>query len=36
MYRIISNNQVVAICDRFRWVRMHEGELVGIYVEEVR
>lgn len=29
MYRIISNNQVVALCDRFRWVRMHEGELVG-------
>lgn len=29
MYRIISNNQVVAICDRFRWVRMHEGQMVG-------
>lgn len=29
MYRIIQDNQVVAICDRFRWVRMHEGELVG-------
>jgi hypothetical protein len=29
MYRIIQNNQVIAICDRFRWVRMHEGEVVG-------
>ena len=29
MYRIIQDNQVVALCDRFRWVRMHEGELVG-------
>ena len=29
MYRIISNNQVVAICDRFRWVRMMDGVLVG-------
>lgn len=29
MYRIISNNQVVAICDRFRWVRMMDGEMVG-------
>lgn len=29
MYRIISNNQAVAICDRFRWVRMMDGVLVG-------
>ena len=29
MYRIISKNQVVAICDRFRWVRMMDGVLVG-------
>lgn len=29
MYRIISNNQVVAICDRFRWVRMMGGVMVG-------
>lgn len=29
MYRIISNNTVVAICDRFRWVRMMDGVLVG-------
>lgn len=29
MYRIISNNNVVAICDRFRWVRMMDGVLVG-------
>ena len=29
MYRIISNNQVVAICDRFRWVRMMDGVMVG-------
>ena len=29
MYRIISNNQVVALCDRFRWVRMMDGVLVG-------
>lgn len=29
MYRIIQDNQVVALCDRFRWVRMHDGELVG-------
>lgn len=29
MYRIIQDNQVVAICDRFRWVRMHEGQMVG-------
>ena len=29
MYRIISNDKIVALCDRFRWVRMHEGELVG-------
>lgn len=29
MYRIIQNNQVVAICDRFRWVRMMDGVLVG-------
>lgn len=29
MYRIIQNNTVVAICDRFRWVRMHEGQMVG-------
>lgn len=28
MYLIISNNQVVAICDRFRWVRMMDGVLV--------
>lgn len=29
MYRIIQNNTVVAICDRFRWVRMMDGVLVG-------
>lgn len=29
MYRIISDNQVVALCDRFRWVRMMEGQMVG-------
>lgn len=29
MYRIISNNQVVAVCDRFRWVRMMDGVMVG-------
>ena len=29
MYRIIQDNQVVAICDRFRWVRMMDGVLVG-------
>lgn len=29
MYRIIQDNQAVAICDRFRWVRMHEGEIMG-------
>ena len=29
MYRIIQNNNVVAICDRFRWVRMMDGVLVG-------
>ena len=29
MYRIIQNNQVAAICDRFRWVRMMDGVLVG-------
>lgn len=29
MYRIISNGKVVAICDRFRWVRMMDGVLVG-------
>ena len=29
MYRIISNNHVVAICDRFRWVRMMDGVLVA-------
>lgn len=29
MYRIISNNQVIAICDRFRWVRMMDGVMVG-------
>ena len=29
MYRVISNNQVVAICDRFRWVRMMDGVMVG-------
>ena len=29
MYRIIQDNQVVALCDRFRWVRMHEGQMVG-------
>lgn len=29
MYRIIRDNQVVAICDRFRWVRMMDGVLVG-------
>ena len=25
MYRIIQDNHVVAICDRFRWVRMMDG-----------
>ena len=35
MYRIIQDNHVVAICDRFRWVRMREGDLVWIYVESV-
>lgn len=29
MYRIIQDNKVVAICDRFRWVRMMDGVLVG-------
>lgn len=29
MYRIIQNEKVVALCDRFRWVRMHEGQVVG-------
>lgn len=29
MYRVIQENQVVAICDRFRWVRMMDGEMVG-------
>ena len=29
MYRIIQDNHVVAICDRFRWVRMMDGVLVG-------
>lgn len=29
MYRIIQDNNVVAICDRFRWVRMMDGVLVG-------
>lgn len=29
MYRIIQDNQVVALCDRFRWVRMMDGVLVG-------
>ena len=29
MYRIIQDNQVVAICDRFRWVRMMDGIMVG-------
>ena len=29
MYRIIQDNQVVAICDRFRWVRMMGGVMVG-------
>ena len=29
MYRIIQNGNVVAICDRFRWVRMMDGVLVG-------
>lgn len=29
MYRIIYNNHVVAICDRFRWVRMMDGVMVG-------
>lgn len=29
MYRIIHDNHVVAICDRFRWVRMMDGVLVG-------
>ena len=29
MYRIIQDNHVVSICDRFRWVRMMDGVLVG-------
>lgn len=29
MYRIIQNGSVVALCDRIRWVRMHEGQIVG-------
>lgn len=29
MYRIIQDNQAVAICDRFRWVRMMDGVMVG-------
>lgn len=29
MYRIIQNDNVVAICDRFRWVRMMDGKMVG-------
>lgn len=29
MYRIIQNGNVVARCDRIRWVRMHEGQMVG-------
>ena len=29
MYRIISNGEVVAVCDRFRWVCMMDGVLVG-------
>lgn len=29
MYRIIQDNNIVAICDRFRWVRMMDGVLVG-------
>ena len=29
MYRIIQDNHVVALCDRFRWVRMMDGVLVG-------
>lgn len=29
MYRVIQENQVVAICDRFRWVRMMDGVMVG-------
>lgn len=29
MYRIIQDNKVVALCDRFRWVRMMDGVLVG-------
>lgn len=29
MYRIISNDKIVALCDRFRWVRMMDGVLVG-------
>ena len=29
MYRIIQDNQVIAVCDRFRWVRMMDGVLVG-------
>lgn len=29
MFRIIQNDTVVAICDRFRWVRMMDGVLVG-------
>ena len=30
MYRIIQDNHVVAICDRFRWVRMMDGVLVAL------
>lgn len=29
MYRIVQDNHVVAICDRFRWVRMMDDVLVG-------
>lgn len=29
MYRIIQDNKVVSLCDRFRWVRMMDGVLVG-------
>ena len=29
MYRIIQDNQVVSLCDRFRWVRMMDGVMVG-------
>lgn len=29
MYRIIQDNQVTALCDRFRWVRMMDGVMVG-------